>query len=236
MKSLFTTLALLIVAGPALAQEEAEGPWSGKVGLGYLATSGNSDNTALNAVFEVGFASGRWRHDFNALALGNVADDETTAERYKLGYKAQYDFSEFNYLFGLLGWEKDRFSGVEEQTTEAIGYGRRIINNEKHVLNAEIGVGARQLDFADGTSESGVVGRAAMDYAWTISDTAQFTQTVAIESGSENTYAETVSALSATIVGNIAVSLSYTIKHNTDAPPGFEETDTFTAVNLDYAF
>ncbi|MEM7283889.1 MAG: DUF481 domain-containing protein [Pseudomonadota bacterium] len=242
LRALFAISLGLIPFGLVQAHEEppAEAgptsPWSGKVGVGYLATAGNSDNTALNANFDLAYDKDKWHHLLNAVALGTVADDVTTAERYQLGYKAQYDFSEFNYVFGLLGWEKDRFSGVAEQTTQAVGYGRRIINNERHVLNAEVGVGAKQLDFADGTEESGTVLRGAMDYAWAISDTANFTQTLALENGADNTYIESVSSLGATIVGNIGLSISYTVKHNTDAPVGFDETDTYTAVNLDYVF
>ncbi len=244
MKKLLAIAAVLTLSfsGGVYAHEEPAAetgptsPWSGKVGVGYLATSGNAENTALNANFDLNYDKDKWHHSLLAVALGTVAEDVTTAERYQLGYKAQYDLSEFNYVFGLLGWEKDRFSGVAEQTTQAIGYGRRILNNERHVLNAEIAVGTKQVDFADGTDESGTAVRGAMDYAWNISDTANFTQTLAVENGADNTYIESISALGATIIGNIGLSLSYTVKHNTDAPAGFDETDTYTSVNLDYVF
>jgi putative salt-induced outer membrane protein len=38
------------------------------------------------------------------------------------------------------------------------------------------------------------------------------------------------------IVGELALVLSYTIKNNSDVPAGVEETDTFTAISLEYAF
>ena len=146
MKKLLAITAMLTLSlgGGVFAQEEqaaATGPtspWSGKVGLGYLATSGNAENTAVNANVDLNWDKDKWHHSLIAVALGTVAEDVTTAERYQLNYKAQYDLTEFNYIFGLLGWEKDRFSGVAEQTIQTIGYGRRILNNASHVLNAEI--------------------------------------------------------------------------------------------------
>ena len=48
-------LALVWFAGPVFAEEE-ESPWSGKVTLGYLATSGNTENSNLNSGFEIGYA------------------------------------------------------------------------------------------------------------------------------------------------------------------------------------
>ena len=83
--------ALIVVASPALAQEEAAGPWSGKATLGYLATSGNTDNSTLNGGFEIGYAPGKWAHTFTARAINSAEDDVTTAEAYELGFKSERD-------------------------------------------------------------------------------------------------------------------------------------------------
>ena len=42
--------------------------------------------------------------------------------------------------------------------------------------------------------------------------------------------------LKLSVVGNLFASLSYTIKNNSEVPAGTEQTDTFAAVNLSYAF
>lgn len=222
----------------AMAQdgEEDTGPWSGRAALGYLATSGNSDNANLNAAFSLGYDLERWHHSLDAAAIGATTNNLTTAEAYGLGYKAKYDFSEFNYVFGLIDWNKDKFSGYDQQITEAIGYGRRVINNDRHILNLEIGAGSKQSDLRDGTSLSEAVLRGGMDYALQISETAEFTQGFVVEAGDKNTYLESVSALRARILANIALVASYTIKQNSDVPIGSEKTDTFSALSLEYAF
>lgn len=226
---------LVLPVGTALAEEE-QGPWSGKAGLGYLATSGNSDNTSLNAVFKLAYDLESWHHQFGAQAVGNVTNDVTTAERYQASVKSKYDFTEHDYIFGLVSWEKDRFSGYREQTSETIGYGRRLINSATQILNVELGVGAKQADLADGTRETGTIGRLGADYLWKFSETAEFSQLLAVESGSGNTYIESVTAISAKLMDSLALGISYTIKNNSDVPAGLEKTDTFTAVNLEYSF
>jgi len=78
--------------------------------------------------------------------------------------------------------------------------------------------------------------RGALDYQWMISETSEFRQKLLIEQGDDNRYTESTTSLKTTVVGNIAVVLSYVIKSNSDAPIGIEKTDRFTSIALEYAF
>ena len=143
---------LLIVAALAapmslMAQEkeqEETGPWHGKARLGYLATSGNTENSTLNSGFEVGYTSGKWEHVFDASAVNASENNVTTSESYTAGWKSERNLSDHDFLFGRLSWRKDRFGGFDTQFSQTVGYGRRLIDDDKHKLNAEIGGGARQ--------------------------------------------------------------------------------------------
>lgn len=229
---------VLMSSTVVVAQEEAEeeSPWTGAVSLGYLSTSGNTETTSYNTKVNVGYEQDRWKHAFAAAANGAIESQDTTAEAYKAGWKSEYTFSSHNFLFGTVDWRKDRFSGVDQQITESVGYGRRMIETEKHLLSVGIGVGYRQADLADGTSESGAIARGSIDYNWIFSETAGFDQNIVVESGSDNTYIESISAVRARLVGDLALVFSYTVKHNTDVPVGSEKTDTFTAISIEYAF
>lgn len=222
------------LAAPVFAQQQ-EG-LSGKVAFGYLATSGNSDNETMNLNFSGKKVSGNWTHALDGQAVKSSTNSVTTAEAYGLGWQSQYDFSEHNFVFGLVDWDKDEFSAYDQQTREVVGYGRRIIDTDKHVLNGQAGVGARQADLRDGTSEDDTIARLGIDYQWQISDTAKFNQTFSVESGSKNTYTESMSSLSADVWGNFAIVLSYTIKQNSTVPAGVAKRDTFTAISLEYSF
>jgi putative salt-induced outer membrane protein len=232
-------VGLLVLATPLFAAEEEEAdksPWAGKATLGYLATSGNTDNSNLNSGFEISYSASEWKHLLGAKAIFATQDDATTTEAYEALWKSERNFSESNYIFGQLDWRKDRFSGYETQFSQTLGYGRRLIHTDKHKLNAEIGGGARQSDLSDGSEESETIARGALNYTWQLSETSQFQQNLLVEGGQENTYFESVTRLSAKLVGNLALVASYTVKNNSDVPPLTEETDTFTALSLEYTF
>jgi putative salt-induced outer membrane protein len=232
-------LVLLVLFAPVvvLAQaEEATGPWFGNVKFGYLATSGNTDNSNLNTSFQVGYETGKWVHTFDAFAINATEDNTTTAESYELGWKSERSLSEKDFLFGRLNWRNDRFSGYAEQFSQSVGYGRRLIDAAPHTLNAEIGAGARQSERTDGLKENDLIVRGGLDYKWQFSETAAFTQDFVVEAGEDNTYFESITAVTARLVGDLALVASYTIKNNSVVPAGTENTDTYTAVSLEYTF
>ncbi len=233
-----TLACALLLAAPALAQEEADdqGPWSGKIALGYLATSGNTESTSLNTAAELGLTHGNWSHLLDMTAIFAEENDTTNAEAYKVGWKSEYNFSEHDFLFGRAIWRKDRFSGYDQQFSQTVGYGRRLIDTERHKLSAEIGAGARQSDLADGTSENDTILRGGLQYRLALSETSLFSQDLSVESGSTNVYTESVTALKTRLLHDLALVASYTIKNNSDVPVGLEKTDTYTALSLEYAF
>ena len=233
-------VGLLALTTPVLAAEEEaeeeESPWAGNVKLGYLATTGNTESSSLNFGFKVGYTAGLWLHEATGAAIQSAESNVNTAEAYDLGWNSRRSVTEQDFLFGRLDWRKDRFGSIEEQFTQTVGYGRRLIDREAHKLDGELGVGARQADLADGTDESETIFTGRMTYAWTISETASFGQALLVESGSSNTFSESVTSLSARLVGGLALVASYTIRHNSDVLPGTEDTDTRAALSLEYAF
>lgn len=231
-----TLIFIMFLIVPAAHAQESEGPWSGKATLGYLATSGNTENSTLNTALELGYGTGDWQHTAKAFAVNASEDDATTAEAYELGWKSELSLGDVDYLFGRLNWRKDRFSGYDTQFSQSVGYGRRLIQTDVHELNAEIGVGARQSDLVDGTSEEEFIIRAGVDYTWQFSETANFTQEVILESGDENTYLVSLTAVSAKLYEDLALVVSYTIKNNSDVPVDRDNRDTFVAVSLEYLF
>ncbi len=238
MKFQITALLACSLMPFAVAAEDAEeaGPWAGKATLGYLATSGNTENSTLNTAFEVSFSTDKWVHLAEAFALTASENETTSAEAYVLGWKSERQLTENDYLFGQLQWRKDRFGGYAVQFSQTVGYGRRLINAEKHKLNAEVGAGARQSELQDGSKDSETVFRGGLYYKWLFSETAEFRQDLTTEVGSANTYSESVTAISAKVLGDLALVASYTIKNNSDVPPLTEKSDRYTALSLEYSF
>ena len=226
---------MTLAAAPLMSQNDEEG-LSGQVALGYLATSGNSDSENLSLNFGGDYYGEVWHHALDGSAIRASTSGLTTAEAYGLSWQSARDLGEKSYVFGRAAWNKDKFSGYDQQIREVVGYGRHFIDNERHELNGEVGAGLRQSDLRDGTSEDESIVRLSMDYTFQVSDTAEFQQLFGVESGSKNTYTETVSALKADVWTNMAIVLSYTIKRNSDVPVGNVKKDTFTSVALEYSF
>ncbi|MGB5334224.1 MAG: DUF481 domain-containing protein [Woeseiaceae bacterium] len=229
-------VAALLAPMTLMAQEEEKSPWSGKATLGYLATSGNTENSTLNTAVEVGFATGKWQHTANAAAINASENKVTTAEAYQLGWKTERNLTDKDFVFGRLQWRKDNFGAFDTQFSQTVGYGRRVIDTDRHHLNVEAGVGARQSETQAGLTENETIFRGGAYYKWQFSETAEFRQDLTFESGSENTYTESVSAVSAQLLGSLALVASFTVKNNSDVPAFTEKTDTFTALSLEYAF
>jgi putative salt-induced outer membrane protein len=228
-------VGVMLAAPLVLAQDDEEG-LSAQVALGYLATSGNSNSENLSLNFGGDYYGEIWHHLLKGRAVRASTSGVTTAEAYGLSWQSERDFGEKSYLFGRMAWDQDKFSGYDQQIREVVGYGRHFIDSDRHQLNGEAGVGFRQSDLRDGTSEDKSISRLSVDYAFQLSDTAEFKQLLGIESGSDNTYVETVTSLSADVMSNLAIVLSYTVKRNSDVPVGTVKKDTFTAVSLEYSF
>jgi len=233
-------LCSLAFAMPLLAQEEEEteedSPWSGSVTVGYLATTGNTEGSSLNSGAEINYTLELWEHQATAAAVFKTEDKITTDEAYDLGWKSARNLTEHNYLYGRLDWRKDRFGSILEKFSQTIGYGRRLIDKEKHQLNGELGFGARQSDLSDNTNENDAIYTGRLTYTWQISETASFGQSFLVESGDSNTFTESVTNLRARLLGDLALVVSYTIRHNSDVVQGDFNTDTRSTLSLEYAF
>ncbi|MCW8846680.1 MAG: DUF481 domain-containing protein [Gammaproteobacteria bacterium] len=238
MNSKFAIAALaaaLLTLGNARAAEE-ESPWAGNVSFGYLASTGNTETESINAEARAAYSVDGWVHNGFLSALGSSDSGSTTNERYQAQYKLDKSLNEKTYLFGRLAYDKDRFSGFDHKESATVGLGRRLIENEKHLLKGEAGAGSRREELDDGTTNTNAIFLGNLDYRYTISENAEFTQTLLVEMGKDNDYMESITKLKANIVGNLAVAVSYTVKNNSNPPPANEKTDTYTAISLEYKF
>ena len=226
-----------VLAALLLSPSLSHAAWKGEAAAGLLTTSGNSESESFNGKFLLDWTQAPWKNSFSATAINQGDEDGRTAERYTVGDKLDWHMTERDYLFGAVDWEKDLFGGFRERTAETVGYGRHILMGPVHTLDLEIGAGARQTEEQDtGDKENEAIGRAGGKYQWKISDHSAFAQSVKVEYGEDNTFTESITELKLTVINNLFASLSVTLRNNSDVPDDSKKTDTFTAVNLGYAF
>lgn len=231
-RNVFTALMLLLLPTSAALAD-----WTGKSELGVVIARGNTDSETVNARIEFLFEEERWHNESIVRGVRSSDSGETTASRYVVSNKTDYDFSERNYAWAALRYDRDRFSSFKHQASASLGLGRHLIETERHELIGEIGPGFKYSEHrTGGETESEAMMRGHLKYDWTISETADLVNRLLVETASSNTFAENELSLSVAINSRVALKAGVAVRHNTDVDPGREKTDTLTTVNLVYNF
>lgn len=241
---IFTVICGLLLAlsshaetsAPAKAADSPPEGWTAEIGLGYVRTSGNTNTESIKGTAKAVNEIEKWRHTVNFEALNSSDNDVTTAERYFLSGKSDYKYTKYNYWYGSIAYDDDRFSGYDYRVTESVGYGRRLIHEPTLSLDGEIGPGARQSKTDAGDSENEFLVRLAGNLKWKISETSNFTEDLSTEIGEDSTVSKSVTGLKANINTSLAMKLTYTVKHTSDVPVGVKNTDSEFVVTLVYSY
>jgi putative salt-induced outer membrane protein YdiY len=230
---------LLLSSGLVLAEEaEEQAPeWQGSVQIGYVASSGNSENTNINGKVNVQHDDENWFHDALVQYYSSSDADTTTAERYKLSYQGDYKLEdEDHYLFVNSSYEDDRFSGFNYRATLTAGYGSRLYRANDMELDGEIGAGFRYSEEEGTDSENEAMIRLAAKYKWTIAEDKKLTSNISVEEGEEVRVTNFDIGFTTMIVGGVSMKAAYEARHVSDVPEGKDKLDTVVSLNLLYSF
>jgi putative salt-induced outer membrane protein len=240
-------LALLTaVLMPLLVVAPAQADWTGKGEAGLVIASGNTETETANAKLQLANEIGKWKHQFGGAALYASSDLEgTTAQRWEAFEQTDYNFSPRTFWFGAIRYEDDEFSGFEYQAIASTGIGRKFIDTDVTKFSGTAGVGYKFLETSDafddagvliepGDSASEVVFRGTLDYDHNLTPTTSVLDRFVVEAGADNTFVQNALALQVKMTDVLALAVGFSVRHNTDPPVGFEETDTLTTINLVY--
>src|SRR5579885_2672181 len=117
------------------------GETNGDVSLGFVRAQGNSNTTTLNAKTNLDYRAAPWEDQFTGTALRGDQSHVTTDEKYSLGNKLTYSFTDVDYTFWSANYDEDRFGGIVRRYSTALGYGRRLIKTDTQLLELEAGLG-----------------------------------------------------------------------------------------------
>ncbi|MDX8387234.1 MAG: DUF481 domain-containing protein [Ghiorsea sp.] len=229
-------LSVLIVVLFGFMSVSFANEWGGNAELGFVQTNGNTDTSSLN-VKGKGIQDGEeWRTTVDLGALKSTDTGATTSEKYNASVQEDWKLIGSGYLFGRIGYEQDKFGGFNSRTSETVGYGFDILKSDEKQWNAEVGIGARQIEDTAGAKTSDTVFRAATLFNWKISDTASFSQELKTEGGQEGYITNSVTALTNQVAGNLSSKISYSAQHNSEAPAGTEAIDSILAASLVFSY
>jgi putative salt-induced outer membrane protein len=232
-------IVCLLAASPALAD------WAGTAEAGLVVASGNTESETANAKLKFENTLDQWKHTFGGAALYASDEDGQTANRWDVFGQTDYNFSPRTFWFGSARYGEDAFSGFEYQATATTGLGRKFIDTDVTKFVGTAGVGYTFFETRDafddtgvlieeGASESSVVFRGTLDFEHAVTETTKLINLLAVEVGADNTFVQNDLSLQVKINTLLALAVGYSVRHNTDPPLGFEETDTLMTVNLVY--
>ena len=231
--------ANLDLVDQAASDEEKDVGWSGAITASYYERRGNS--TEQNWGLELKWAyqtEGKWLFDGLVSGMSNSTDNSTTDEKYRVENAAKYFFDKKSYGVGRAIYEKDRFSGIEEEAGLTGGYGRELLSRGDHRLIGEAGAGLLWTQDSQGSSDTGGVGYGALMYTWELTEHSSFSQLLVARysEADSNWRLRSVSEVKATIIGSLSGKFTYEIKRNSEVPDGDANSDFYTTLGLEYAF
>lgn len=237
MKKVLTLATLALAPTMAMAADEAPKLWAGEANLGYIYNSGNTNSENLHFRSKATRDGETWRNIYRLEAVNETSEEIRTAENYFGSAKAEYKIGEKSYLFGLLEYTDDRFSGFDYEAALTFGYGREFIKNETHEFTADAGVGYRVSEeiISGDTLEDAIIRLGAL-YLWNINENTVFDEDFSYEIGEDRSVTKSLTRLRVKINGSLSASFAYEIKHTSDVPPGTKNSDRTTLVGLAYSF
>lgn len=251
-KTLLAVACAATLCAQTHAEEAAENgnAWTGEMALSYLITRGNSESDTLQGKVSAERDGVRWRHTAKAEGSNTQAEDAAgiktrTGERYFVSYKLDRKLGDnaANYLFNIVAYDKDLFSGYHYQASYALGIGRRWIDNGIHTFDTEVGPGFRSVCLEPETSysdcddtEDSAIARVAAKYNWKISDSAQFREDVSSEISDEITTVRAETSLTTQINGSLSARIAHLLKYTSEVQAPARKTDNELTVSLVYSF
>jgi putative salt-induced outer membrane protein len=230
-------MALLVLTGTALAAEEEEESraWTGSLGLSYVATSGNSDTQTLGGELKFSRTPDPWGIEFGASFTRAEQDGLTTAEQYLVRIRGDRAFSDRWTLFLATTAEQDEFAGFDMRNTVELGVSYKALLGPTHELRFDAAGTWTREDFVVGEDDDYIGAMLGLDYAYHISETASFTETLVYYPNfddSDDWRLTSETAIQASLSSRLALKVGYVVRFENEPVPGFDDTDTKTTVSL----
>lgn len=236
--SLTVALIAVLVAATAGADEDAApaSPWSGNLGLAYVATSGNSDTQTFGLDFKLEREPEPW--GFEVSALFNRAEDSgaTTAERYFAGIRGKRALNERWDLFVGVSGEKDQFAGYDLETVGEVGATYKLLLGPTHLLSFDAGLTYTDLNAVEPEDDTDFMGGlAGLSYEWKVSDTASVTERLVWYPNfdtSSDWRLTSETGVTASLTSALALKLGYELRYRNQPIGDNSTTDTTTKASL----
>jgi putative salt-induced outer membrane protein len=236
-----------------LAQNSATAPapasgWQGAGQGGLLLSSGNTSAAAINGKLDIARIDGLWEQGLFLNGFYGRSQGSLSSERAELRYQIDHKISDRNFWFTGVDAVRDLFSGFDYRVTVSGGLGHRFLDSATTRLSATLGVGYEVYEEqtlvhdsagdligrVNGTRVGSMVATVGVKGERKLSATTKLTELLAVASTGNNTSIANDLALQVALGGQLALSVGYGLRANTQPPPGAKKVDQATTINVVY--
>jgi|GEM_PF-44832 len=162
---------------------------------------------------------------------------QTTANRYSGSAGSALQLGEHRQLTATVRYERDDFATYDRLGTFGLGYGTRLIDGERVTLDTQIGPGVRRTHNSEtDENRTGLIGRGLFDFKFGITDNTELVNSLLVESGSYNTFAQNDFGVSVNMNQHFALKAGRQARYNSDVSDQKRKTDTLSTMNVVYSF
>lgn len=220
--------------------------WKGRVELGGIRTTGNTDTLGLTGAISLDRKGIDWQHKLALRADLQRSGDTITREKYFAAYEPRYEFSDNLFAYGLAQFERDRFQGFDARYALSGGVGYTVVDSRNLDLSIKAGPALRISETTDGLSDTRLAGLFGLDFDWRITERLKLTQATnaVTETGgaalvfvdSRSTTLNLVTGLEAKVSDRLSTRFSYAVDYDSNPPAGKVNTDSISRFSLVYGF
>lgn len=137
--------------------------WSNRFDAGISVSTGNTDTASQNYLLESVLNRSRSDHRLNLTYNTQEDDDVKTKESFLAGYRYRRFFGERWYGLGNVGYQEDKFKGIDSRWTLGLGAGYQFWDDSTGALSTDLGVNY-VMEELDGVDEENPAIRWGLDY------------------------------------------------------------------------
>lgn len=237
--------ALALAASMSTLPMAAQAQLTAKAEAGMVAARGNADTDSANAKLDITREFVRWSHTGGFTGVYASDSTGTTTQRWEARGQSDYAFYSKGFSFVSGRYEDDRFSGFEYQTTLGAGLGWRFFDDPVTRLTGQLGFGYKTFTTREALADDGVtiiprereenvVATGKVDLEHALTPTTSVLNKLLVEADVDNRFLSNDLSLQVRMIEQLALAVGFSVRYNTNPPPGFEQTDTLTTVNLVY--
>lgn len=209
--------------------------WTNRFDAGISASSGNTETSSQNYLFESLLKRTRSDHHLTFTYDTQEDDDVKTKEKLLAGYRYRRFFGERWYGLGNIGYQQDKFSGVDSRWTLGAGGGYQFWDDSTGALSTDLGLNY-VIEELDGVKDENPALRWGVDWNRHImakkAELFYNHSVLFIFADEENTVYNGSTGVRFKLNDMLTANLRVDLAHQTEPPPDRKKTDLVYVIGI----